>query len=194
MVGCRVEPDLKELLDKEATQTDKTLSAYIETILKQRHHSDDDVQKLKERIFELETNAAALQSRLEAVFENDNVKENTAELEKKLLAQDVEIRTLKQQKMDITGFYKRAIAERDTLAKLQRSVVPHWMSTNSYNMMINYVRELQKLKPKLTHEQVLVVALATALRNEKSGFTMFRMADFLNKNSNFFTQKMAQKS
>ena len=111
----------------------------------------------------------------------------------KLLAQDLEIRTLKQQKMEVTGFYKKVSEERNVLAKLQGSVVPHWMSTNTYNLMVNYVRELQKLKPKLTHEQVLTVALTTSVRNETSEFWLFRIADFLGKNTNFLTLKIAQK-
>ena len=117
MVGCRVEPDLKEILETEATQNTKTLSAYIEGILKQRHFAEDDVEKLKERIFELETQNAALQSRFQEVSENENVNDNTADLEKKMLAKDVEIRTLKQQKMEVTDLYKRAIQERDVLGK-----------------------------------------------------------------------------
>ena len=155
-------------------------------------HTDNDAEKLKERIFELETTAAVLQSRLETVSKNDNVIENTAELEAKLLAQDLEIRTLKQQKMEITGYYKKVSEERDVLAKLQGSIVPHWMSTKTYNLMVQYVRELQKLKSELTHEQVLTVALATSVRNEKSERWVLRIADFLDKNPNFLTLKMAQ--
>jgi ribosomal protein L16 Arg81 hydroxylase len=124
MVGCRVEPDLKEILETEATQNTKTLSAYIESILKQRHFAEDDVEKLKERIFELETQNAALQSRFQEVSENDNISENTAELERKMLAKDVEIRTLKQTKMDITDMYNRVVGERNVLSKMQGNVIP----------------------------------------------------------------------
>ena len=63
MVGCRVEPDLKELLENEATQSDSTLSKYIENILKQRRHTDNDAEKLKERIFECKSTARALHHR-----------------------------------------------------------------------------------------------------------------------------------
>ena len=133
-----------------------------------------------------------MQSRLETVSKNDNVIENTAELEAKLLAQDLEIRTLKQQKMEITGYYKKVSEERDVLAKLQGNIVPHWMSTKTYNLMVQYVGELQKLKSELTHEQVLTVALATSVRNEKSERWVLRIADFLDKNPNFLTLKMAQ--
>ena len=119
--------------------------AYIENILQQRHSTDDDVGKLKQHIFELETSNAALQSRLETVSKNDNVIENTAELEAKFLAQDLEIRTLKQQKMTLAGYYKKVVDERDVLARLQGNAVPNWMSTNTYNQVIQYVQELQKL-------------------------------------------------
>lgn len=193
MVGCRVEPDLKELLENEATQTDKTLSAYLEGILKQRHYAENDVGKLKERIFELETQNAALQSRSQTVRENENVSENTIVSEAKLLAQDVEIRTLKQQKMEITDFYKRATEERDVLAKLHGKVIPHWISESNYNLMGSYLNQLVKLKPKLSHERVLVASLATTLHNEKSNFTVYRISDFLSRNPHFFTFKTASK-
>ena len=192
MVGCRAEPDLKTVLETEAAQTHKTLSAYIEGILKQRHFAEDDVDKLKERIFELETQNTSLQSRWQEASENDNVSDNDAELEKKTLAQDVEIRTLKQQKMDITDMYKRVVEERNVLAKMHGKVIPHWMSDDSYNQVVNYLNQLHKLRPKLSHEQLLIVSLATVIKNEESSYVVYRMADFLEFNPNFFTTKKVQ--
>lgn len=188
MVGCRVEPDLKEILETEATQNTKTLSAYIEGILKQRHFAEENVEKLKERIFELETQNAALQSRFQEVSENENVNDNMADLESKMLAKDVEIRTLKQQKMEVTDLYKRAIQERDVLAKLQGNVIPHWMSEATYKRMINFLKLLKQKQPNFSHEQILVLALATCLKNE-SGFIVYRIADLLKSKPDFFTTK-----
>jgi hypothetical protein len=192
MVGCRAEPDLKEVLESEATHLNKTLSAYIESILKQRHFADDDVEKLKERIFELETHNLSLQSRWQEASDKGTISENSAELEKKTLAQDVEIRTLKQQKMAITTMYNRAVEERDVLSKMHGKVIPHWMSQDSYNQMVNYLNQLHKQHTKLSHEQLLTLSLATIVKNEKSSYLVYRLSDFLKLKPNFFTTQKAQ--
>ncbi len=192
MVGCRVEPDLKSALEAEATQNTKTVSAYIDGILRQRHSGGDDVEKLKERIFELEMQNAALQSRFQSVTENENGADNTVAMEEKVLAQDVEIRTLKQQKMEVMDMYKRVVDERNVLSNLQGKVIPHWISNDNYNRMINNMKQLKKLHPQYSHEQLLIVSLATVIKNENSVITMNRITDFLKSHPNFFTTQKGQ--
>jgi hypothetical protein len=58
--------------------------------------------------------------------------------------------------------------------------------------MVKYVKELKKEHSRLSHEQVLVVALATSVKNENSVFLMNRISDFLDSNPNFFTTQKVQ--
>ena len=62
-VGCRMSTTLRELLEDEARNAGKTLSAHIETFLIRRDNVDVNVDDLKKRLFHLEAENAELRQK-----------------------------------------------------------------------------------------------------------------------------------
>ncbi len=162
-VGCRMSLELREQLENEAREAGQTLSAHIETVLLQRGNADVDVEALKHKVFLLEAENAELlrQSRLPEIFPMQN---------------EPEIRSLKQQVLELREHLRRAIAERNTLAKVQGEQSPFWLSKMGYQ---NVVIKLQKMKsrfPANSLEQLLLSSLDIVLHNE----TAFRVRTLRN--------------
>ena len=181
-MGCRIHGELKEALEREATDAGTTLSAYIEAVLLRRKDVDVDVNALKNRVFRLEAENVNLLRQIKS--EHGESPE--------LAACDVEIRSLKQQKYDLLDSLNKVVAQRDALAKFQGEAIPHWLSRNGYQRTVEYLEKLRAKFPKRDFEQLLISALAVALGNSAGGW-MRTLPDFWDRYPDFFTNKTSSK-
>lgn len=167
-VGCRMSATLRELLEDEARNAGKTLSAHIETLLIRRDNVD--VDDLKKRLFHLEAESAELRQK-----QTDNAGEiNSADS----LALESAVRSLKSQKLEIQEVLRRITAERDALARFQSAATPYWLSDVGHRQAIGYLEKIRHLHPKADFEQILISALAVALKNETNLLFVYTLEDY----------------
>jgi len=175
-VGCRMSTTLRELLEDEARNAGKTLSAHIETLLIRRENVDVNVDDLKKRLFYLEAENAELRQK-----QTDNAGEiNSSSADG--LALESTVRSLKSQKLELLEQLRRITAERDALARFQSAATPYWLSDAAYREVIGYLEKLRQRYPKADYEQILVSALAVTWKNATSLFFVRTLEDYWKRN------------
>lgn len=168
MVGCRMNPDLKELLDAEAAEKDMSLSAYLEALVVNRTHNSVDVEKLKEKIFELESTISEFQQQQAKMLDTNNSDFfDATEVSKELMEKGIENRMLKQDKAELIEKLRQALRERDVAMKMQGKSIPHWISDNGYKQLIELINKLKRHYPNQTYEELLLSSVELVNFNEK---------------------------
>ena len=171
-VGCRMSATLRELLEDEARNAGKTLSAHIETLLIRRDNVDVDVNDLKKRLFHLEAeNAELWQKQAHNAGEINSSSADGVALESA-------VRSLKSQRLEIQEVLRRITAERDALAHFQSAATPYWLSDAGHREVIGYLEKLRQRYPKADFEQILVSALAVTWKNATSLFFVRTLEDY----------------
>ena len=171
-VGCRMSTTLRELLEDEARNAGKTLSAHIETLLIRRENVDVDVNDLKKRLFHLEAENAEL--RQKQAHNAGEINASTADG----LALESAVRSLKSQKLELLEQLRRITAERDALARFQSTATPPWLSNSAYQDVLRHLEKLRQRYPKADYEQILVSSLAVALKNETNLLFVYTLEDY----------------
>ncbi len=193
MIGFRMNPDLKEALEIEAKDRDMSFSAYLETLIINRAHNSADIEKMGEKIFELESTIAELQQQNAKVSDTSNSKAFDTSFSNELIEKGVENRMLKQDKAELILKLNNALKERDVAMKINGKPIPHWISPNGYNLLVQTVAKIQKSYPHHTIEQVLLSSVAMVEYNEKKPtFVIATLDKFWIRNANFlinFKQK-----
>ena len=171
-VGCRMSTTLRELLEDEARNAGKTLSAHIETFLIRRDNVDVNVDDLKKRLFHLEAENAEL--RQKQAHNAGEINSSSADG----LALESTVRSLKSQKLELLEQLRRITAERDALARFQSAATPYWLSDAGHRQAIGYLEKIRHLHPKADFEQILISALAVALKNETNLLFVYTLEDY----------------
>lgn len=187
MIGFRMNPDLREVLDIEAKERDMTLSSYLEALIINRAHNSADVDKLKEKVFELEATLAELRQQAAEKVETDNSSTLDApDSSHQILEKSIENRMLKQQNAELVLKLNQVLKERDVIMKMQRKPLPHWMSDDGYDLLIQLLNKLQKQYPKYTHQEVLLSAVGLTKFNESKPLFIIATLDKLWKHEPHF--------
>lgn len=195
MVGCRMNPDLKELLDAEAAEKDMSLSAYLEALVVNRTHNSVDVEKLKEKIFELESTISEFQQQQAKMSDNHNSDSfDSTEISKELMEKGIENRMLKQDKAELIEKFRQALRERDVAMKMQGKPIPHWISNNGYKLLIELIIKLKRHYPNQTHEELLLSSVELVNFNEKKPLFIIDTLSKLWKHQPHFITILKQKA
>jgi hypothetical protein len=194
MVGFRMNPDLREVLEVEAQERGITFSAYLETLIINRAHNSADVDKLKEKVFELEATVAEFRQQGAEKAETDNSSPlDTPDLSHQISEKGIENRMLKQQNAELVLKLNQVLKERDVIMKMQGKPIPHWMSDDGYNFFIQMLNELQKQYPNHTHQEVLLSAVGLAKFNESKPLFIIATLDKLWKHKPHFLTHIKSK-
>ncbi len=197
MVGFRMNPELKEVIMAETKQRDDvSFSAYLESIVINRAHNSADIDKMKEKIFELESKIAEMHQQNAKVSEASNPEDLDApNLSKELMEKGLENRMLKQRNAELSLSLNNALKERDVAMKINGKPIPHWISTNGYNLLVQILAKIQKIYPHHTYEQVLLSSVGMVDYNEKEPTFIIATLDMFWKcNTNFLTNLKQKES
>jgi hypothetical protein len=134
MVGLRINPDLKEILESEAKERDLNFSGYLEKLLLNRKSEAADIEHMKARLFELEAVVSEQAHQMSSYNSSNQGIDliSIEELQKDNMLNEVENRKLKQEKVDLLEQMKRVLAERNAVIGIQQRVIPHWMNNANY--------------------------------------------------------------
>ncbi len=187
MVGFRMNPELREVLEAEAKQKNLSFSAYLETLVINRAHNSADIDKLKEKVFELESTIAELHQQKAKVSETSNPEVSPApNFSDELMEKGIENRMLKQDKAELILRLNNALKERDLAMKLNGKPTPLWISAKGYDLLIQMVAKIQAIYPHYSYEQVLLSSVGIVEYNEKKPtFVIVTLDKFWKRNPNF---------
>jgi septal ring factor EnvC (AmiA/AmiB activator) len=195
MVGFRMNPELKEVIMAEIKQRDDiSFSAYLEEIVVNRAHNSADIDKMKEKIFELESTIAELHQQNAKVSKTSNPEDFDApNLSKELMEKGLENRMLKQRNAELNLSLNNALKERDVAMKINGKPIPHWISTNGYDLLVQMVAKIQSMYPHHTYEQVLLSSVGMVDYNEKEPTFIISTLDMFWKSNTNFLNNLKQK-
>jgi hypothetical protein len=191
MVGLRINPDLKEVLEAEAKERDLSFSAYLEKLLLNRRSDVADIEHMKARLFELEAtvSAQAHQMGLDN-SSNQEIDGNSIEqLQEEAITKEVENRKLKQEKVELLEQMKRVLAERNAVMGIQQRVIPHWMNNANYNLMMQMLERFRQKYPQYTLEELLLSSIRLVEYNHsKPLFILSRLESLWKEEPKFIHQ------
>jgi N-acyl-D-aspartate/D-glutamate deacylase len=195
MVGLRINPDLKEVLEAEAKERDLSFSAYLEKLLLNRRSDAADTEHMKARLFELEAmvSAQAHQMRLDDSLDQAMDVSSIEQLQEETIAKEVENRKLKQEKVELLEQVKRVLAERNAVMGIQQRVIPHWINNANYNFMMQMLERLRQKHPQYTHEELLLSSIRLVEYNHSEPIFILSRLDGLWKEEPKFIHQLKQK-
>ena len=192
VLSCRIEPDLKEKLTHEAVEEGIALSSYIESLLIHRDSKSTFVDE-EEDNSEL---MAGLQNRIEELEdENTELREHFSKLDTppqytgRELELETRVKQLEKEYLNLSHRFKDLMTERDALLKAGSTGLPNWLSTECYNQIVKHLKELKRAHSEYTHEELLLSAVAVALKNDNSLFNVYTLEDFWSRNPHFLNLK-----
>jgi predicted enzyme involved in methoxymalonyl-ACP biosynthesis len=180
-VGCRMAPELKQVLEPEASERGLTLSAYIETLLLNRTHQEADVEKFQDKIFQLESTVAQLNEALNEKMpvHDEQGESRIRQLQEQVTTLGIENRTLKQEKLTLLDHLKRAKQENEVVVRMQPNIYPQWMSDSRNKKLLEAVQNFKQLYPHLSYEDVLLSAIGIVEYNQrKPRFLSLQLINF----------------
>ena len=191
VLSCRIEPDLKDELITEATEEGVALSSYIESLLVQRNteftlqeEKEDDsdfIDGLLNRVKELEDENTELKESVE--------KTDTPQYSSHQLELQTQVNQLEKEYLNLSQRYKDVMTEKDALLKAGNRGTPNWLSKEIYNQIVDNLNQLKSKHDDYTHEELLLSAVAVALKNDSSFFTTYTLKDFWKRNPDFINFK-----
>lgn len=183
VLTSRIDPQLKEQLEAEATAKNATLSNHVEQLLFRRSDPSTDVYELKNRLFQLEAENLDLRQKLQ---QGGGVPPpEIADLEN-------QVRLLKRQNLELQQAAQQGFRQREALLRQHVEALPHWISADAHRAVLRLLGDLRKKFPKRDFEHLLLASLATALQNTRSIF-ISTLADFFARHPNFSTQKFIER-
>jgi hypothetical protein len=187
----RLPPELKNDLSEEAEARTKTLSSYVEHLLVHRLKDEGGtvtVQDLRQRILELELDNEKLVQKLDVHAHEGVYTPELHGLTEKNVELTNENKMLRRRVYELDEHLKTLVQQRDTLAKIQTSPLPYWMTEGSYKQLLQHLKVLKDKHPKHSEEELLLLAMTIINRNEGS-FVMHTVPSFLKANPHYFTSK-----
>jgi hypothetical protein len=194
----RLDPQLKEDLTTEAKVKNLTVSGYVESLLMSRELDDageaTTIQSLRERIIELEFELEKYRHSAQLPDVHANVHVPATELSDfsdKIAQLTIANKSLRQRNFNLEEHTKQLVNERNTLAKMQGKVIPHWMTQDGYELLIKVLKKMHTLHPDLSPEHTLLSSVAVTLKNESNLFSVYTLSDFLKANPYFLTPQLS---
>lgn len=181
VLSCRTDDELIKLVKAEASAKKLSSSAYLETIVLRRFDVNVDVDALKKRINFLESENLHLHKQLQ---EESSTPENYTGLEP-------EIRALKQEKLQLQEQLRKAVQDRDAMAKFQSESFPYWLSREGYYLAYKLLQKMQVRHKKKTFEELLLASLDVTCQNDGS-FFMKNLRDYFQSKPKSFTSKITE--
>lgn len=187
VVSCRLDEQLKDALQAEATERGITASSYIEEVLERRAtnaNANSVIHEYSRRTLEAEAEIERLTAEINALSSgNENVNVN---LTQQCAELSIDNKKLRERILQLEAYCKQLVQAHD-VAKQTR---PYWISETTHQRIVGTIKQLKTLKKDFSEEQLLLLAAEVTLKNEQSHFTMLTISDFMKRNSNFFTPKM----
>ena len=190
VVSCRLDEQLKNDLQTEANEKGMTSSSYIEAIIQQRalnNEADNTIQEYRKRTLETETENERLQAEIAALSNgNENVNANSnSNLTQQYADLSLYNKRLRDRIIELETTCKQLMQDKNTAIQTR----PYWISETIHQRILIALKQLKGIKPKYSEEQLLLLSTEVTLKNERSFFQMYKISDFLETNSKFFTFK-----
>jgi predicted DNA-binding ribbon-helix-helix protein len=186
VVSCRLDEQLKNELQAEATERDMTISSYIEEVMQQRAtnaNANSAIHEYSRRALEAEAEIERLNAEVVALSSgNENVNGNLTQQCGEL---SMDNKKLRERILQLEAHCKQLVQAHD-IAKQSR---PYWISETTHQRIVSTIKQLKSLKKDFSEEQLLLLAAEVTLKNEQSDFTTLTISDFMKRNLNFFTSK-----
>ncbi|MBL7818915.1 MAG: hypothetical protein JNL70_28200 [Saprospiraceae bacterium] len=186
VVSCRLDEQLKNDIQTEALEKGLTPSSYIEAIIRQRalnKEADNMIQEYRKRALETETDNERLRAEITALSNgNENINAN---LTQQCADLSLYNKRLRNKVIELETSCKQLMQDKNTATQTR----PYWISETIHQRIIMAVKQLKTIKPKYSEEQLLLLATEVTLKNERAFFQMYKISDFLESNSKFFTFK-----
>lgn len=186
VVSCRLDDELKNALQAEATERGMTFSSYMEEVMEQRAtnaNANSVIHEYSRRTLETEAENERLRAEITALSSgNENVNGN---LTQQCAALSIDNKKLRERILQLEAYCKQ-IVQAHNEAKQTR---PYWISETTHQRIVTSIKQLKSIKSDFSEEQLLLLAAEITLKNEQSSFTTLTINDFLKRNLNFFTFK-----
>jgi predicted DNA-binding ribbon-helix-helix protein len=186
VVSCRLDDELKNALQAEATERGMTFSSYMEEVMEQRAtnaNANSVIHEYSRRTLETEAENERLRAEITALSSgNENVNGN---LTQQCAALSIDNKKLRERILQLEAYCKQ-IVQAHNEAKQTR---PYWISETTHQRIVASIKQLKSIKSDFSEEQLLLLAAEITLKNEQSSFTTLTINDFLKRNLNFFTFK-----
>jgi predicted DNA-binding ribbon-helix-helix protein len=186
VVSCRLDEQLKNELQAEATERDMTISSYIEEVMQQRAtnaNANTAIHQYSRRTLEAEAEIERLRAEIIALSSgNENINGN---LTQQCAELSIDNKKLRERTLQLEAYCKQLVQAQD-VAKQTR---PYWISETTHQRIVSTIKQLKSLKKDFSEEQLLLLAAEVTLKNEQSDFTTLTISDFMKRNLNFFTSK-----
>lgn len=186
VVSCRLDEQLKNDIQTEALEKGLTPSSYIEAIIQQRalnKEADNMIQEYRKRALETETDNERLRAEITALSKgNENINAN---LTQQCADLSLYNKRLRNKVIELEASCKQLMQDKNTATQTR----PYWISETIHQRILMAVKQLKTIKPKYSEEQLLLLATEVTLKNERAFFQMYKISDFLESNSKFFTFK-----
>lgn len=186
VVSCRLDDELKNALQAEATERGMTFSSYMEELMEQRAtnaNANSVIHEYSRRTLETEAENERLRAEITALSSgNENVNGN---LTQQCAALSIDNKKLRERILQLEAYCKQ-IVQAHNEAKQTR---PYWISETTHQRIVTSIKQLKSIKSDFSEEQLLLLAAEITLKNEQSSFTTLTINDFLKRNLNFFTFK-----
>jgi predicted DNA-binding ribbon-helix-helix protein len=186
VVSCRLDEQLKNELQAEATERDMTISSYIEEVMQQRAtnaNANSAIHTYSRRTLEAEAEIERLQAEIVALSSgNENVNEN---LTQQCAEFSIDNKKLRERILQLEAHCKQLVQAHDATKQTR----PYWISETTHQRIVGTVKQLKSIRSDFSEEQLLLLAAEITLKNEQSDFTTLTINDFMKRNSTFFTSK-----
>lgn len=186
VVSCRLDEQLKDDLQTEASESNMTASSYIEQIIQQRalgKEADNMIQEYRKRALGTENENEQLKAEIVALSNgNEDVNVN---LTQQCADLSLYNKRLRDRVIELETSCKQLIHDKNTAIQTR----PYWISETIHQRILMAIKQLKSIKPKYTEEQLLLLATEVTLKNERSFLNMYQIGDFLEKYPHFFTFK-----
>jgi predicted DNA-binding ribbon-helix-helix protein len=186
VVSCRLDDELKNALQAEATERGMTFSSYMEEVMEQRAtnaNANSVIHEYSRRTLETEAENERLRAEIMALSSgNENVNGN---LTQQCAELSIDNKKLRERILQLEAYCKQ-IVQAHNEAKQTR---PYWISETTHQRIVKSIKQLKSIKSDFSEEQLLLLAAEVTLKNEQSDFTTLTISDFMKRNLNFFTSK-----
>lgn len=186
VVSCRLDDELKDALQAEATERGMTFSSYMEEVMEQRAtnaNANSVIHEYSRRSLEAEAENERLRAEIKALSSgNENVNGN---LTQQCAELSLDNKKLRERILQLEAHCKQVVQARNETKQTR----PYWISETVHQRIVNSIKQLKRIKSDFSEEQLLLLAAEVTLKNEQSDFTMLTINDFLKRNLNFFTFK-----
>jgi DNA repair exonuclease SbcCD ATPase subunit len=194
--SCRIPPQLKKALERDAQELELTTSHYLEQLIVSRHDDDSDItsrdlEVLSNNVSQLKFDNQILENQLEEkdiVYVNDvaelnqRIKSLKAENEY-LTHQNSLLRPLKEKVSDLNSDNAGLTQDIEDLSNkldILENQFPFQLDASDKEKLKTYLYELSEYYPDAPMNLLLLGSLNTTIRTEKAHFNIPLISKFLN--------------